>query len=112
MSGDDGMIQIIVCYTKCWACNFNQHPGGVHDWADQDDIEHAAQTGQVSPVGQVCGCYCAAGPELAEVRAEPDWDEVPYRDEPCATCGEVGACGYDAEGRALIHVTEEGKSDD
>lgn len=25
---------------------------------------------------------------------------------PCPECGQVGACAYDADGRALIHVTE------
>ena len=24
---------------------------------------------------------------------------------PCVTCGEIGPCGYDQEGRPLIHVT-------
>lgn len=48
---------------------------------------------------------------------DPDyWDEeVPDEIEmqtlhiadPCPECGEVGACAVDAEGRALIHVTEE-----
>ena len=27
--------------------------------------------------------------------------------DPCPECGQVGACAYDAEGRALIHVVEE-----
>lgn len=26
---------------------------------------------------------------------------------PCPECGQVGACAYDAEGRAMIHVTED-----
>jgi hypothetical protein len=98
-------ITAIVCYTKCWPCNFNQHPVGVHDWAN------AATTGQPDPAGQVCGCWCAGGPVLDPQPDEPDWVEVRYRDEPCVTCGEVGACGYDAEGRALIHVTEESNDD-
>ncbi len=25
---------------------------------------------------------------------------------PCPECGQSGACAYDADGRALIHVTE------
>jgi hypothetical protein len=33
----------------------------------------------------------------------PDID-VQMRAEPCTVCGEAGACGYDAEGRALIHA--------
>lgn len=28
--------------------------------------------------------------------------------DPCPACGQVGACAYDGEGRALIHVTEDG----
>lgn len=27
--------------------------------------------------------------------------------DPCPECGQVGACAYDAEGRALIHVTDD-----
>lgn len=27
--------------------------------------------------------------------------------EPCEVCGETGACGYDAEGRPMIHATAE-----
>lgn len=92
---------------RCWACMTMQCPGGAHDWANQEDIDHAAATAQPSPVGQVCGCACAAGPLLDPEPDEPDWVEVRYRDDPCDTCGEVGACAYDSEGRALIHVTEE-----
>ena len=29
---------------------------------------------------------------------------------PCLTCGAVDACGYDAEGLPMIHVTEEDAS--
>jgi hypothetical protein len=25
---------------------------------------------------------------------------------PCPECGQIGACAYDVDGRALIHVTE------
>jgi len=24
--------------------------------------------------------------------------------DPCGVCGEYGACGYDSEGRALVHA--------
>lgn len=43
---------------------------------------------------------------------EPDWDGQGSYDEPgpldivlnpCEVCGEWGPCGYDAEGRPLIH---------
>lgn len=32
--------------------------------------------------------------------------------EPCRVCGSVGACGYDFEGRALIHATDLDQEDD
>lgn len=41
---------------------------------------------------------------------QPDWDGPDLNETasmgPCATCGETGACGYDSEGRALIHTTD------
>ncbi len=43
---------------------------------------------------------------------DPDADELSERDierriaTPCPECGQYGACAYDADGRALIHVTE------
>ena len=45
----------------------------------------------------------------------PSWDDgdagpeidVAVRAEPCPLCGEAGACGYDAEGRALIHALDD-----
>jgi hypothetical protein len=30
--------------------------------------------------------------------------------DPCPECGQRGACAYDTEGRALIHVTEDDDS--
>ena len=42
---------------------------------------------------------------------QPDDQEIEECDlidrlaDPCPECGQVGACSYDAEGRALIHVT-------
>ena len=38
---------------------------------------------------------------------------LPYFDDPCPMCGERYACGYDAEGRPLVHVAivdDEGRS--
>lgn len=32
--------------------------------------------------------------------------------QPCTICGEVGACGYDAEGRPMIHSLSEEESDE
>jgi hypothetical protein len=47
---------------------------------------------------------------------EPDDGEIAEMDaerrlaSPCPECGQVGACAYDADGRALIHVTEDDDS--
>jgi hypothetical protein len=41
---------------------------------------------------------------------EPDAQEIEELDlqarlaDPCPECGQLGACAYDSEGRALIHV--------
>lgn len=54
----------IVCSTQCWPCQFGQHedPPRWHTWADHEDIEHAAQTGQPDPSTSRCGCRCAVEP--------------------------------------------------
>ena len=52
---------------------------------------------------------------VAQNLAGPTWDmddegldiDVQVAAVPCAECGEVGACAYDSEGRALIHATTE-----
>lgn len=44
------------------------------------------------------------GPNLLDAE---DMVALSSIDTPCSECGVVGACAYDAEGRALIHVTEE-----
>lgn len=51
---------VIVCYARCWACQFDQHyaPPQPHPWADDEDREHAAATGQPEPTGN-CACPCA-----------------------------------------------------
>jgi hypothetical protein len=100
-----------VCYAKCWPCCMGQCPGGPHGWADADDIEHAAKTGQLDPSGQSCGCPCVhdapRGPE------EPDLDDPDvesYTQEPCPVCDAPGVCAWDADGRPLIHpITDEGR---
>ncbi len=95
--------EVVHCHTKrCWGCILGQCPGGVHTWADLDDIAHAESTGRPDPSDQRCGCDCTNRPAVAE--PEPDWDWEPLALEPCALCGEVAACGYDAEGRPMIHT--------
>lgn len=51
----------IVCMTRCYACQFGecQDPPAWHTWAEKDDIEHAAATGQPDPSKSRCACSCA-----------------------------------------------------
>lgn len=45
---------------------------------------------------------------LASPEPWPDEVEVTSLDGiPCAECGEVGACGYDFEGRPLVHIVKD-----
>jgi hypothetical protein len=90
-------------HTRCWPCQTGQCPGGLHTWADADDVAHALATGQPDPSQSKCGCACADGPVLA---AEPldDIDDASFDDMACPVCGSDAACGYDSEGRALIHA--------
>jgi len=56
--------QATVHYARCWPCQSNGHfdPPQAHRWADEEDIEHARNTGQPEPTGR-CGCWCAEEPE-------------------------------------------------
>jgi hypothetical protein len=62
---------MIICYSKCWPCQFGQHfdPPQWHTWADGDDILHARNTGQPDPSKSRCGCFCATGGEEAAAQA-------------------------------------------
>jgi len=70
--------------------------------------------------------FCASSPEAAHLsdaefwrrvagqmltdrqESDPDHDPIGgYTAAPCPECGSVTACGYDAEGRPMIHATEE-----
>lgn len=55
-------ISFTVCYAKCVACQFGEHPEpyAAHGWADIDDIEHAEKTGR--DVSGNCACFCAQPP--------------------------------------------------
>lgn len=62
----------IVCYAKCWPCQFGQHDTypKPHTWMDAEDIEHAGLTAPTTPEAwaelakdKPCGCHC-----MAEVR--------------------------------------------
>jgi acetone carboxylase gamma subunit len=39
------------------------------------------------------------------------WGEITARWTPCPECGELGACGFDAEGRPMVHVTADEEDD-
>ncbi len=54
----------LVCYAKCWPCQFGEcvDPPAWHSWADEEDIAHAVATGQPDPMASRCGCPCAIAP--------------------------------------------------
>lgn len=69
---NDGTV--VVCLTKCWSCMFGEHhePPKWHTWADDEDIEHARQTGQPDPRSSRCGCSCAVVPPSSVDEGNPD----------------------------------------
>lgn len=46
----------IICATRCYACQFGEHPDVPHSWGSPDDFEHAWVTFQDAP--GFCGCAC------------------------------------------------------
>lgn len=59
---DEG--RAIICYSKCWPCQFGEHldPAEEHTWMDQEDAEHAGHPWPLPPevaAKNVCGCGCA-----------------------------------------------------
>jgi hypothetical protein len=94
----------VVHHAHCDSCQVGQHPGGWHSWAGPDDVEHAAKTGQPDPSDKRCGCHCTDQPATEDLPEPPDIDVESLGIDPCPVCGEPGACGYDAEGRPLIHT--------
>lgn len=62
-------MSVIVCYAKCWGCQFGDHPGGKHTWMDSEDIEFAEDVQMpTSPEewdalaeSHPCGCWCVKG---------------------------------------------------
>src|SRR5574343_358091 len=88
-----------------------------HTWAGAGDIAHAATTGQPDPSTSRCGCPCAdvdaAQPDLGDDDDEVDYSDPgepeSYTQEPCPVCDAEGACGWDADGRPLIHAVPVGE---
>lgn len=54
----------IVCYSKCWPCQFGQCSDEPHTWMDDDDREHAGipagTTAAQLAAQKPCGCHCMA----------------------------------------------------
>lgn len=56
----------IVCYARCWGCQFGSHLGGVHTWMDEEDIgfsKTATRPGNPHGWKQLgtthpCACWC------------------------------------------------------
>jgi hypothetical protein len=67
--------------------------------SDDDFWAHVFLRGQTEPSPLVF-------PEI-----EADLDEAPAG-QPCPECGELGACGYDSEGRPMIHSIQVGSPTD
>jgi hypothetical protein len=67
---------MIICFSKCWPCQFDVHSTEPHTWMDGEDIDHAIANrhkGFVGPRGGKlrkrppaeklaaefpCGCWC------------------------------------------------------
>lgn len=69
MSDTAGTSPLVGCVllSKCDACTYGlgdycYDPPQWHSWAEIDDVEHAAATGQPDPRSSRCGCPCAAAP--------------------------------------------------
>jgi hypothetical protein len=65
---------VMVCYSKCWGCMFNDHDPKWHTWADGDDVAHALSIGRPDPSSQRCGCYCQREATPATTREPFDYD--------------------------------------
>lgn len=57
----------IVCYSKCWPCQFGQCSDEPHTWMNDEDAAHAGLTVPKTPeewaalaADRPCGCNCNA----------------------------------------------------
>lgn len=110
---------IRICWTRCYACQFGQcpEPHGPHTWGAEDDIEHAAATGQPPPGN--CACECAQ--PTPEQRAAMDaahsaWiqehrEEIEARrgqpakaDDPKEIAARVAALAKEIIGRTRVEI--------
>lgn len=56
--------QAIVCYSRCWSCQFDHHqkPPKPHTWMDEDDAQHYGHPWPLPPevaATNQCACPCA-----------------------------------------------------
>lgn len=97
------MIAEMTFTTTCWSCLLAAHPGGVHDWADAEDVRAMAPH---DPRGEPCPCPCSATePE------DPEPEITSLDAQACPACGAGGACAYDIQGRTLIHASTDEESE-
>jgi hypothetical protein len=62
--------QAVVCYTRCWSCQFDYHqkPPKAHTWMDKEDAEHAGHPWPLPPevaAAKPCACPCAKPKDAA-----------------------------------------------
>lgn len=58
--------------------------------------------------------YVLLGIRPGDPSPEPDWvddDEPSITKPPCPECGSIVACGYDEQGRAMVHATDRADAD-
>lgn len=99
---------------NCWSCLLGQHPGGLHPWSsDEEDEAYLARLQRdlkalglpaLTEEQMACQCTCTQDESYAD-DGGPDLDgPVSIHATECPVCGEQGACGYDNEGRPMIHT--------
>lgn len=95
--GDNGNVRCVHCGDDLGALK-----------TDPDE-----QYEQVTPTGSCWPCVMGvhegwAEPEPDEPTAADLYDDIlRARLGECSECHQIGACSYDAEGRPMVHVTED-----
>ena len=107
---------VFACGFQCaddghvYCCCCGDDLGSPDSWEDDE--------WPVTPGGFCWGCGLGCHPSHCPDNRYDDEDD-PNHDaldlgltaDPCPECGAVGACGWDAEGRPMIHCTEEEDTD-
>ena len=99
----------VFCATRCYACQFGEHPGVPHTWGAPDDFEHAWATFQAAP--GFCGCECGRPPRTppkVRVRRMPvlriwSWN--------CPGCARGASRPRDAHAAVLADAIKHRESD-